>query len=677
MKKNSTQLEYEQFVFEWKAYRNHYRLSHDQAATSLFFCCSEEIRTQIRIRQKCIDYKDKWTESELLELIKDIATSKVSRIVHIKQFLNMKQHAGETCEDYLGRLEVKASCCNFSCVSCNVSNAIERIREKFVLGLQSHVIQTQLLRTESISPGTPLNNILDEALTLEQSITDQAAIANETRTTFLAEHSDSESSKDVFAMNKLRRGNNQSSGKSVPCSGCGSKEHKDNERSSKCRAWRLKCHFCGNMGHIEKMCRKAKARQNSDSPHVRSTEMSCMVIGEISSLNLPISVKPILHNHKVEYVNISVFPDTGANICLLGPDQLQTLKLPISYLNSCHHCISVAGGSSILATGWFKAVFNLNNNCTEQTVYYADKAQRFFLSRQCCIDLGIVPLSFPFPPSNENSDSKLVATLDVARTAPSRPVKIPFIPCEKNISELKKFLIESFADSAFNKTKPFPKLSTPPAHIHLKPGFVIPKPAYWPARISDHWAEQVKKSIDEDVAAGILTKVPFNEPATWCARMVVVSKRDGRPRRTVDFQQLNAQCVREPNYGESPFHTARRIPPNTWKSVFDAVDGYHAVELDSESSKLTTFVTPWGRYRYLRFPQGHCSAGDAFNGRVQQILSRIPRLVRIVDDMCLYDDTIEGSFWSTWELLETCVNNGIVLNMSKFQFCRKTIKLLA
>ena len=67
------------------------------------------------------------------------------------------------------------------------------------MGLQSHVIQTQLLRTESISPGTPLNKILDEALTLEQSITDQAAIANETRTTFLAEHSDSESSKDVLA----------------------------------------------------------------------------------------------------------------------------------------------------------------------------------------------------------------------------------------------------------------------------------------------------------------------------------------------------------------------------------------------------------------------------------------------------------------------------------------------
>ena len=100
--------------------------------------------------------------------------------------------------------------------------------------------------------------------------------------------------------------------------------------------------------------------------------------------------------------------------------------------------------------------------------------------------------------------------------------------------------------------------------------------------------------IDRDVAAGILIKVSFNEPTVWCARMVVVKKRDGRPRRTVDYQSLNSQCLREPVHSESPFHTARRIPQQTWKSVIDAVDGYHSVELDEESSKLTTFITPMG-----------------------------------------------------------------------------------
>ena len=238
---------------------------------------------------------------------------------------------------------------------------------------------------------------------------------------------------------------------------------------------------------------------------------------------------------------------------------------------------------------------------------------------------------------------------------------------------MEKYLVDQFSSSAFNTNKPFPKLTTPPAHIHLIPGCVPPKPAYWPATVAEHWADAVKNSIDKDVEKGILLKVPLNEPTTWCARMVVVRKKDGRPRRTVDFQQLNAHCLREPNHGNSPFHTARGIPPNTYKSVFDAVDGYHSVELDPESSKLTTFITPWGRYRYLRFPQGHASAGDAFNGRVQSILSHIQRIVRVVDDICLFDNTIEGAFWHAWELLETCAKNGIVINQSKMQFCKQSI----
>ena len=48
-------------------------------------------------------------------------------------------------------------------------------------------------------------------------------------------------------------------------------------------------------------------------------------------------------------------------------------------------------------------------------------------------------------------------------------------------------------------------------------------------------------------------------------------------------------------------------------------------------------------------------------------------MVRIVDDMCTYDDTIEGAFWHLWDLLSTCASNGIVINESKFQFCSQTV----
>ena len=378
--------------------------------------------------------------------------------------------------------------------------------------------------------------------------------------------------------------------------------------------------------------------------------------------------------------DILAFPDTGANVCLIGPQQLNTLGISLKLISAQRVSISVAGGSQICAVGKFQAKIVLNNRETSQTIYFSNQADIFFLSRQACIALAIVPSSFPYPPKCVAESIACIEAPDVCgpplvrATPPEKPGKIPFEPVEENVPKLKQFLLKKFASSAFNVTKPFPKLSTPPARIHLKPEYIIPKPAFWPATVADHWAEEVRASIERDVSAGVLTKVPFNEPTVWCARMVVVRKKDGRPRRTVDYQQLNSQCLREPNYGESPFHTARRVPSNSWKSTFDAVDGYHSVELDEDSSRLTTFITPWGRYRYLRFPQGHCSGGDAFNGRVEHIVSNIPRLVRIVDDMCVYDGSIEDAFWHAWDVLSVCSNNGIVVNQSKFKFCLKEIE---
>ena len=512
IKMDSTQLDYDQFVFEWNRYRLHYHLSADQAATNLFFCCSEDIRQHIRTRQEHLGSTNNWAEHELLELIKDIATSKISPIVHVQQFMNLKQNPDEKCQDYLRRLQVKASCCNFSCTSCGTSSVNVRVKEKFVIGLRNHVIQTHLIKTESIHPGTPLNQILTEAVTLEQSIQDQAAIASETLTAYAAEQSDSDqSTDDVYALNKTYRSNakrNEKAASAKGCSGCGSRDHKDHERSSKCRAWKLKCNYCGNMGHLERVCRQAKSKRPANKHQVRSVEMSLMVIGEVSSLNLPIKVKPTISD---VYTNINVFPDTGANICLLGPQQVKQLKLPTSALNKCKHHISVAGGSSILAIGWFKAIFNLNDRCSEQVVYFSRNSDRFFLSRQTCIELGVVPPSFPFPPGKDDQ-TRNVAVVEAARTVPNRPSAMPFTSSEVNIARLRKFLVTSFADSVFSRKAPFPKLSTPPAHIHLKPGYVTPKPAYWPARVAEHWEEQVKRSIDQDVDAGILMKVPFNEP---------------------------------------------------------------------------------------------------------------------------------------------------------------------
>ena len=123
---------------------------------------------------------------------------------------------------------------------------------------------------------------------------------------------------------------------------------------------------------------------------------------------------------------------------------------------------------------------------------------------------------------------------------------------------------------------------------------------------------------------------------------------------------------------QSLFQLVCQVPPNTKKTVLDAVDGYHAKELDEESQPLTIFITEWGRYIYLRMPQRFLAVGDAYTHRYYEVIKDLPRKVKCVDDTLLYDSSIEESFYHTWDFLTLCAEKGIVINADKFQFCRDT-----
>ena len=53
-------------------------------------------------------------------------------------------------------------------------------------------------------------------------------------------------------------------------------------------------------------------------------------------------------------------------------------------------------------------------------------------------------------------------------------------------------------------------------------------------------------------------------------------------------------------------------------SVFDASNGFWQVELDKESSFLTTFNTPFGRYRWKRMPFGIKSAPEIWQRKMRE-----------------------------------------------------------
>ena len=96
--------------------------------------------------------------------------------------------------------------------------------------------------------------------------------------------------------------------------------------------------------------------------------------------------------------------------------------------------------------------------------------------------------------------------------------------------------------------------------------------------------------------------------------------------------------------------------------------------LSPNARDATTFITEWGRYRYLRAPQGFHASGDGYTRRFDDITIDMPRKTRIIDDSLLWDTGLEQSFWHTVQYLTHCGNNGIVFNPPKFQFGKDEIE---
>ena len=131
--------------------------------------------------------------------------------------------------------------------------------------------------------------------------------------------------------------------------------------------------------------------------------------------------------------------------------------------------------------------------------------------------------------------------------------------------------------------------------------------------------KKVEDEINGLVKLGVIE--PVDEPTDWCAPMVVVLKPNGNVRLCVDLTKLN-KGVRRELYGiKKVEETLGSISSGTVFSKLDANSGFHQVVLTDESVKLTTFITPFGRFMIRRPPYGISSAPEYFQKRKEKELT--------------------------------------------------------
>ena len=108
----------------------------------------------------------------------------------------------------------------------------------------------------------------------------------------------------------------------------------------------------------------------------------------------------------------------------------------------------------------------------------------------------------------------------------------------------------------------------------------------------------------------------------------------------------------------------------------DANSGFWQIPLSPESAKLTTFITPFGRYCFHRLPFGITSAPEHFQRRMSEILRGLEGVVCMVDDILVYGKDQEEHDERLREVLRRLQKSGLTLNKEKCQFRKNRVSFL-
>jgi len=169
---------------------------------------------------------------------------------------------------------------------------------------------------------------------------------------------------------------------------------------------------------------------------------------------------------------------------------------------------------------------------------------------------------------------------------------------------------------------------------------------------------------------------PVDEPTEWCSPIVVVPKADGRVRIYVDLTRLNQAVRREVYRMPTVEETLGSLTEGLVFSKLDANSGFHQIVLNPESAKLTTFITPFGRYMFKRLPFGISSAPEYFQKRMDKELSGIEGVKCRMDDILVIGRDQADHDQRLKQVLDRLVERKLTLNLEKCLFSQTRLQYL-
>jgi len=333
-------------------------------------------------------------------------------------------------------------------------------------------------------------------------------------------------------------------------------------------------------------------------------------------------------NLKVNEIPVTFKVDTGAAVTALPSSMVNSMSdiLPTS------KSLRGAGNNKLSVQGQAKVHLRLRDKFISETVYFVDGLRTPLLGKPAISNLGLI-----------------------------------------------QFIDAVESETALWWTRKYPKLFTglgtlpSKVKIDLDPN-VVPFVQSVPRRVAAARKQPLKEELDRMECLGVIRRV--EEPTDWCAPCVVVPKKDGKIRVCIDFTNLNKAVKRQYHPLPTSEETLNALGGSRVFSKLDANCGYWQMELDKESYKLTTFITPFGRYFCQRLPFGISSAPEIFQREMQKILVDLPGVVCQMDDILVFGKDQHEHDYCLKRVLERLQQQGVTLNVEKCEFSKSEVRFL-
>lgn len=198
--------------------------------------------------------------------------------------------------------------------------------------------------------------------------------------------------------------------------------------------------------------------------------------------------------------------------------------------------------------------------------------------------------------------------------------------------------------------------------------------AFPPRRVASKLKEAVKKKLDELVEQRTIEVV--NTPSEWVHHLVIVEKPDGSLRLCLDPQELNKALADEFFLIPTIEELAEKIVNADYYTVLDLKDGFYQIELDRHASKVCTFSTAFGCYRFKRFPFGIKSGPELCQKLNQELFGHIPGVVVYLDDILITGKTKLDHDKVLAAVVELARKRDVKFNSKKLQYCLREIRYI-